>query len=109
VWCVFSQTENEKQQWKPVLVMVTEKDLLLYHSLPRMKASWHSPAHTYPLLATRYATHTLTLLATREIAAAIHTVSKIHCLPASQIAKHIYLILATWLVASTLNNSTMTT
>ncbi|XP_064871444.1 beta-1-syntrophin [Oncorhynchus nerka] len=47
------KTENEKQQWKPVLVMVTEKDLLLYHSLPRMKASWHSPAHTYPLLATR--------------------------------------------------------
>uniref|UniRef100_A0A4W5MJ97 Syntrophin, basic 1 n=1 Tax=Hucho hucho TaxID=62062 RepID=A0A4W5MJ97_9TELE len=42
-----------KQQWKPVLVMVTEKDLLLYHSLPRMKASWHTPAHTYPLLATR--------------------------------------------------------
>ncbi|XP_041758467.1 beta-1-syntrophin-like isoform X1 [Coregonus clupeaformis] len=47
------KTENEKQQWKPVLVMVTEKDLLLYDSLPRMKASWHSPAHTYPLLATR--------------------------------------------------------
>ncbi|KAL0963377.1 hypothetical protein UPYG_G00305580 [Umbra pygmaea] len=47
------KTENEKLQWKPVLVVVTEKDLLLYDSLPRMKESWHSPAHTYPLLATR--------------------------------------------------------
>ncbi|KAJ8013216.1 hypothetical protein DPEC_G00050970 [Dallia pectoralis] len=47
------KTENEKQRWKPVLVMVTEKDLLLYDSLPRMKESWHRPTHTYPLLATR--------------------------------------------------------
>uniref|UniRef100_A0A667YU67 Syntrophin, basic 1 n=1 Tax=Myripristis murdjan TaxID=586833 RepID=A0A667YU67_9TELE len=42
-----------KQCWKPVLVVVTEKDLLLYDSLPRGKEAWHSPAHTYPLLATR--------------------------------------------------------
>ncbi|TKS81838.1 Beta-1-syntrophin 59 kDa dystrophin-associated protein A1 basic component 1 [Collichthys lucidus] len=47
------KTESEKQSWKPVLVVVTEKDLLLYDSLPRGKEAWHSPAHTYPLLATR--------------------------------------------------------
>ncbi|XP_071392486.1 LOW QUALITY PROTEIN: beta-1-syntrophin [Centroberyx affinis] len=46
-------TESEKQCWRPVLVVVTEKDLLLYESLPRGKEAWHSPAHTYPLLATR--------------------------------------------------------
>uniref|UniRef100_H3CW73 Syntrophin, basic 1 n=1 Tax=Tetraodon nigroviridis TaxID=99883 RepID=H3CW73_TETNG len=47
------KTESEKQSWKPVLVVVTEKDLLLYDSLPRSKEAWHSPAHIYPLLATR--------------------------------------------------------
>ncbi|XP_067094087.1 beta-1-syntrophin isoform X1 [Osmerus mordax] len=47
------KTESEKQHWKPVLVVVTEKDLLLYDSLPRMKEAWHSPTHAYPLLATR--------------------------------------------------------
>lgn len=47
------KTESEKQCWKPVLVVVTEKDLLLYESLPRGKEAWQSPAHTYPLLATR--------------------------------------------------------
>ncbi|KAF7226048.1 beta-1-syntrophin isoform X1 [Nothobranchius furzeri] len=47
------KTESEKQSWKPVLVVVTEKDLLLYDSLPRGKEAWQSPAHTFPLLATR--------------------------------------------------------
>ncbi|KAM6935838.1 beta-1-syntrophin [Lycodopsis pacificus] len=47
------KTESEKQCWKPVLMVVTEKDLLLYESLPRGKEAWQSPAHTYPLLATR--------------------------------------------------------
>lgn len=36
-----------------MLVVVTEKDLLLYGSLPRGREAWQSPAHTYPLLATR--------------------------------------------------------
>uniref|UniRef100_A0A3Q2ZAK2 Syntrophin, basic 1 n=1 Tax=Hippocampus comes TaxID=109280 RepID=A0A3Q2ZAK2_HIPCM len=52
-WLAGKQSESEKQCWKPVLVVVTEKDLLLYDSLPRSKEAWHSPAHTYPLLATR--------------------------------------------------------
>ncbi|XP_043835792.1 beta-1-syntrophin isoform X1 [Dromiciops gliroides] len=44
--------ENEKN-WKPALVMLTEKDLLIYDSMPRIKEAWFSPVHTYPLLATR--------------------------------------------------------
>ncbi|KAM7420436.1 hypothetical protein PAMA_014925 [Pampus argenteus] len=47
------KTESEKECWRPVLVVVTEKDLLLYDSLPRGKEAWQSPAHAYPLLATR--------------------------------------------------------
>ncbi|XP_049585788.1 beta-1-syntrophin [Syngnathus scovelli] len=52
-WLAGKQSESEKQCWKPVLVVVTDKDLLLYDSLPRSKEAWQSPAHTYPLLATR--------------------------------------------------------
>ncbi|KAM9308017.1 beta-1-syntrophin [Gastrophryne carolinensis] len=44
--------ENEKQ-WKRVLLVITEKDLLMYDSMPRMKDPWYSPVHTYPLIATR--------------------------------------------------------
>jgi len=53
VYVFVLQTESEKQSWKPVLMVVTAKDLLLYESLPRGKEAWQSPAHTYPLLATR--------------------------------------------------------
>ncbi|XP_043922846.1 beta-1-syntrophin [Protopterus annectens] len=42
-----------EKQWKPVLVVLTEKDLLLYPSMPRMREAWFNPTHTYPLLATR--------------------------------------------------------
>ncbi|XP_059829058.1 beta-1-syntrophin [Hypanus sabinus] len=45
--------EGEKRSWKPVLVVLTEKDMLMYPSMPRLKDSWLSPACTYPLLATR--------------------------------------------------------
>uniref|UniRef100_A0A8D0E8J3 Syntrophin beta 1 n=1 Tax=Salvator merianae TaxID=96440 RepID=A0A8D0E8J3_SALMN len=44
--------ENEKH-WKAVLVVLTEKDLLMYDSMPRIKEAWFSPLHSYPLLATR--------------------------------------------------------
>uniref|UniRef100_A0A3P9LK81 Syntrophin, basic 1 n=1 Tax=Oryzias latipes TaxID=8090 RepID=A0A3P9LK81_ORYLA len=47
------KTESEKQCWKPVLVVMTEKDLLLYDCLPRGKEAWQNPAHIFPLLATR--------------------------------------------------------
>ncbi|XP_061919363.1 beta-1-syntrophin [Entelurus aequoreus] len=52
-WLAGKQSESEKQCWKPVLVVMTEKDLLLYDSLPPSTEAWQSPAHTYPLLATR--------------------------------------------------------
>uniref|UniRef100_A0A3P8V4E8 Syntrophin, basic 1 n=1 Tax=Cynoglossus semilaevis TaxID=244447 RepID=A0A3P8V4E8_CYNSE len=48
-----AKTESEKQSWRPVLVVLTEKDLLLYDRLPRSKEDWQNPAHNYPLLATR--------------------------------------------------------
>ncbi|KFO35186.1 Beta-1-syntrophin [Fukomys damarensis] len=41
------------EQWKPAVVVLTEKDLLIYNSMPRRKDAWLSPAHSYPLLATR--------------------------------------------------------
>ncbi|XP_042317698.1 beta-1-syntrophin [Sceloporus undulatus] len=44
--------ENDKH-WKAVLVVLTEKDLLMYESMPRIKEAWFSPLHSYPLLATR--------------------------------------------------------
>ncbi|CAI5779051.1 Beta-1-syntrophin [Podarcis lilfordi] len=44
--------ENERH-WKAVLVVLTEKDLLMYESMPRIKEAWFSPLHSYPLLATR--------------------------------------------------------
>ncbi|KAI1894216.1 hypothetical protein AGOR_G00113540 [Albula goreensis] len=47
------KTENDQPKWRPVLVVITEKDLLLYDSMPRTKEAWISPTHTYPLLATR--------------------------------------------------------
>ncbi|XP_055490691.1 beta-1-syntrophin isoform X1 [Leucoraja erinacea] len=48
-----AMTEADKKPWKPVLVVLTEKDMLLYPSMPRLKEAWLSPARTYPLLATR--------------------------------------------------------
>ncbi|KAM3842072.1 beta-1-syntrophin [Vipera latastei] len=44
--------ENEKP-WKAVLVALTEKDLLIFESMPRIKEAWFTPLHSYPLLATR--------------------------------------------------------
>uniref|UniRef100_A0ABM5GCL5 Beta-1-syntrophin n=1 Tax=Pogona vitticeps TaxID=103695 RepID=A0ABM5GCL5_9SAUR len=44
--------ENEKH-WKPMIVVLTEKDLLMYENMPRIKEAWFSPLHSYPLLATR--------------------------------------------------------
>lgn len=52
--CFLLQVPGESEkQWKPALVVLTEKDLLIYDSMPRRKEAWFSPVHTYPLLATR--------------------------------------------------------
>ncbi|XP_070604351.1 beta-1-syntrophin [Erythrolamprus reginae] len=44
--------ENERPS-KAVLVALTEKDLLIFESMPRIKEAWFTPLHSYPLLATR--------------------------------------------------------
>uniref|UniRef100_A0A8B9J8L6 Syntrophin, basic 1 n=1 Tax=Astyanax mexicanus TaxID=7994 RepID=A0A8B9J8L6_ASTMX len=51
--CVFVQTEREQRCWRPVVVVVTDRDLRLYDSMARMKENWLNPKHTYPLLSTR--------------------------------------------------------
>lgn len=54
VLCFLFQVPGESEkQWKPALVVLTEKDLLIYDSMPRRKEAWFSPVHSYPLLATR--------------------------------------------------------
>ena len=50
---LFQVPGDSEKQWKPALVVLTEKDLLIYDSMPRRKEAWLSPVHTYPLLATR--------------------------------------------------------
>uniref|UniRef100_A0A672TEL4 Syntrophin beta 2 n=1 Tax=Strigops habroptila TaxID=2489341 RepID=A0A672TEL4_STRHB len=44
-----------RQQWRPILIEVTEKDLLLYDGMPWTRDVWASPCHSYPLVATRWA------------------------------------------------------
>uniref|UniRef100_A0A8C5X560 Syntrophin beta 2 n=1 Tax=Malurus cyaneus samueli TaxID=2593467 RepID=A0A8C5X560_9PASS len=39
--------------WRPVLMAVTDKDLLLYDGMPWTRDAWASPCHSYPLVATR--------------------------------------------------------
>nr|XP_020727733.1 beta-1-syntrophin [Odocoileus virginianus texanus] len=52
-WLAEKVPGDSEKQWKPALVVLTEKDLLIYDSMPRRKEAWLSPVHTYPLLATR--------------------------------------------------------
>ncbi|EHB18267.1 Beta-1-syntrophin [Heterocephalus glaber] len=52
-WLAEKVPGDSGRQWKPALVVLTEKDLLVYDSMPRRKEAWLSPAHSYPLLATR--------------------------------------------------------
>ncbi|XP_059851117.1 beta-1-syntrophin isoform X5 [Delphinus delphis] len=52
-WLAEKVPGDSEKQWKPALVVLTEKDLLIYDNMPRRKEAWFSPVHTYPLLATR--------------------------------------------------------
>ncbi|XP_039709636.1 beta-1-syntrophin [Pteropus medius] len=52
-WLAEKVPGESERQWKPALVVLTEKDLLIYDSMPRRKEAWFNPVHTYPLLATR--------------------------------------------------------
>ncbi|NXX99480.1 SNTB2 protein, partial [Centropus bengalensis] len=48
-----ARLDGGRQQWRPVLMAVTEKDLLLYDAMPWTRDAWASPCHSYPLVATR--------------------------------------------------------
>ncbi|NWR66571.1 SNTB2 protein, partial [Bucorvus abyssinicus] len=48
-----TRLDGGQQQWRPVLMAVTEKDLLLYDGMPWTRDAWASPCHSYPLVATR--------------------------------------------------------
>lgn len=48
-----AKLDGGRQQWRPVLMAVTEKDLLLYDCMPWTRDAWASPCHNYPLVATR--------------------------------------------------------
>ncbi|XP_055520911.1 beta-2-syntrophin [Leucoraja erinacea] len=45
--------EGGKQEWKPVVAILTDKDLLLYKAVPWNRDLWASPCQIHPLLATR--------------------------------------------------------
>ncbi|KAG8144259.1 hypothetical protein E2320_001345 [Naja naja] len=48
-----ARLDGGRQNWRPVLLAVTEKDLLLFDSVPWTRDAWASPCHSYPLVATR--------------------------------------------------------
>ncbi|XP_043937956.1 beta-2-syntrophin [Protopterus annectens] len=45
--------EGGRRQWKPLVMALTEKDILLYESMPWTREAWSNPYLTRPLLATR--------------------------------------------------------
>ena len=47
------QLEGGRQQYRPVVMALTEKDILLFESVPWSRESWSMPLLTHPLLATR--------------------------------------------------------
>ncbi|XP_066493236.1 beta-2-syntrophin [Tiliqua scincoides] len=48
-----ARLDGGRQQWRPVLLAVTEKDLLVYDCMPWTRDAWAAPCHSYPLVATR--------------------------------------------------------
>ncbi|MGH0123680.1 UNVERIFIED_CONTAM: hypothetical protein FKN15_028911 [Acipenser sinensis] len=46
--------DGGRHQYKPVVMALTEKDVLLYDSMPWTREAWASPNLSHPLLATRY-------------------------------------------------------
>ncbi|XP_067854340.1 LOW QUALITY PROTEIN: beta-2-syntrophin-like [Heptranchias perlo] len=47
------KVDGGRQHWKPVVVVLTDKDMLLYDSVPWNRDLWASPSQSHPLLATR--------------------------------------------------------
>lgn len=53
------QLEGGRQQYRPMVMALTEKDILLFESVPWNRESWSMPLFTHPLLATRYLQQTV--------------------------------------------------
>ncbi|XP_036068422.1 beta-2-syntrophin [Oryzias melastigma] len=47
------QLDGGRQQYRPVVMALTEKDILLFEAVPWSRESWSMPLLTHPLLATR--------------------------------------------------------
>ncbi|KAJ8281378.1 hypothetical protein GJAV_G00066960 [Gymnothorax javanicus] len=47
------QSEGGRQQFRPIVMALTDKDILLFDSVPWTRESWTTPLLTHPLLATR--------------------------------------------------------
>ncbi|KAL0968231.1 hypothetical protein UPYG_G00264080 [Umbra pygmaea] len=47
------QLEGGRHQFRPVVMALTEKDILLFESVPWTLQAWSTPVLTHPLLATR--------------------------------------------------------
>lgn len=47
------QLEGGRSQFRPIVMALTEKDILLFESVPWSREAWSTPLLTHPLLATR--------------------------------------------------------
>ncbi|XP_062317210.1 beta-2-syntrophin [Osmerus eperlanus] len=47
------QLDGGRHQFRPVVMALTEKDILLFESVPWSREAWSTPLLTHPLLATR--------------------------------------------------------
>ncbi|KAM6946234.1 LOW QUALITY PROTEIN: beta-2-syntrophin [Aplochiton taeniatus] len=47
------QLEDGRHQFRPIVMALTEKDILLFDSVPWSREAWSQPILTHPLLATR--------------------------------------------------------
>ncbi|XP_053304806.1 beta-2-syntrophin [Spea bombifrons] len=45
--------DDGRSLWHPVLIAVSQKDFLLFDSMPRTREEWESPRHRLPLIYTR--------------------------------------------------------
>uniref|UniRef100_H3ADU4 Syntrophin beta 2 n=1 Tax=Latimeria chalumnae TaxID=7897 RepID=H3ADU4_LATCH len=45
--------EGGRQQWRPVIMALTEKEILLFDCMPWVREAWTAPCQSHPLLSTR--------------------------------------------------------
>ncbi|XP_039619391.1 beta-2-syntrophin [Polypterus senegalus] len=48
-----TKLDGGRHQFKPIIMALTEKDILIFDSMPWTREAWMSPCRTHPLLATR--------------------------------------------------------